>query len=113
MSKCLFCDIAAGRAPARIVYQDEHITAFHDLHPQAPVHILIVPNRHIVSCAELAAGDEAVMGHLLVKAAHIAAQAGLSGGFRLVSNAGRPAGQSVFHLHVHLLGGRTFRWPPG
>jgi histidine triad (HIT) family protein len=113
MPKCLFCDIAAGRAPARIVYQDEHITAFHDLQPQAPVHILIVPNRHIVSCAELAAGDEAVMGHLMVKAAHIAAQANVAGGFRLVSNVGRPAGQSVFHLHVHLLGGRTFRWPPG
>jgi histidine triad (HIT) family protein len=113
MPPCVFCDIVAGRAPAQIIYQDEHVTAFHDLHPQAPVHILIVPNRHIVSCAELAAGDEALLGHLLVKAAQLAAQENVASGFRLVCNTGRPAGQSVYHLHLHVLGGRVFGWPPG
>jgi histidine triad (HIT) family protein len=111
--KCIFCDIVAGRTPAQIVYQDEHMTAFQDAHPQAPVHILIVPNRHIASCAELAPGDEKVMGRLLVQAAQLAAQQNVAGGFRLVANTGRPAGQSVLHLHFHLLGGRVFHWPPG
>ena len=113
MNDCLFCKIGNKEIPAKLVHEDAEIFAFEDIQPQAPVHILIVPNRHIVSCAELAAGDEAVMGHLMVKAAYIAAQANVAGGFRLVSNVGRPAGQSVLHLHVHLLGGRTFRWPPG
>jgi histidine triad (HIT) family protein len=113
MTKCVFCDIVAGRAPAEIVHQDELITAFRDAHPQAPVHILIVPNRHIASIAELAPGDEAVMGHLMVKAAQLAAQENMAGNFRLVGNSGRSAGQSVFHLHLHLMSGRIFRWPPG
>lgn len=113
MPACIFCEIVAGRAPAQIVYQDELITAFQDAHPQAPVHILVVPNRHIVSCADLTPDDEKVMGHLMVKMASLAVQAGVAGGFRLVCNSGRPAGQSVYHLHFHLLGGRTFRWPPG
>ena len=112
MSDCVFCNIVAARSPAQIVYQDELVTAFRDLHPRAPTHLLIVPNRHISSCGELAPGDEAVMGHLLVKAAQLAAQEKLTS-FRLVANTGRGAGQSVFHLHFHLLGGRAFTWPPG
>ncbi len=112
MSDCAFCDIVNKKAQAQIVYQDELITAFRDLHPRAPVHILMVPNRHIVSCSSLAPGDEGVMGHLLVKAAQLAAQEELSS-YRLVANTGRGAGQSVFHLHFHLLGGRAFTWPPG
>jgi histidine triad (HIT) family protein len=113
MSKCVFCDIIAGKAPAQIVYRDEWITAFRDAHPRAPVHILIVPNRHIASCGELAPGDQAVMGHLLVQVAQIATLEKLGESFRLVANTGRAAGQSVLHLHFHLLGGRTFTWPPG
>ena len=113
MSDCIFCDIVAGRAPAQKVYQDEWVTAFRDLHPRAPVHILIVPNRHIRSCAELTPADEAVMGHLLVKAAELAAQEKLAGNYRLVVNTGRATGQSVFHVHFHLMGGRAFSWPPG
>ena len=112
MNDCVFCDIVAARSPAQIVYQDELVTAFRDLHPRTPTHLLIVPNRHIRSCGELAPGDEAVMGHLLVKAAQLAAQEKLAS-FRLVANSGRGAGQSVFHLHFHLLGGRAFAWPPG
>jgi len=113
MTDCIFCDIVAGRAPAQMVYQDELVTAFRDLHPRAPVHILIVPNRHIRTCANLTPDDETVMGHLLVKAAELAAQENLAGNFRLVVNAGRATGQSVLHLHFHLMGGRTFSWPPG
>ncbi len=112
MSECVFCDIVAGHAPAQIVYHDDLITAFRDLHPRAPTHLLIIPNRHIASCGALAPGDEAVMGHLLVQAARLASQEKLDS-FRLVANTGRGAGQSVFHLHVHLLGGRAFTWPPG
>ena len=112
MSDCVFCNIVAAQSPAQIVYQDELVTAFRDLHPRAPTHLLIVPNRHIPSCGELAPGDEAVMGHLLVKAAQLAAQEKLTS-FRLVANTGRGAGQSVLHLHFHLLGGRAFAWPPG
>ena len=112
MNGCVFCNIVAARSPAQIVYQDELVTAFRDLHPRAPTHLLIVPNRHIPSCGELAPGDEAVMGHLLVKAAQLAAQEKLTS-FRLVANTGGGAGQSVLHLHFHLLGGRAFAWPPG
>src|SRR5512136_2277140 len=111
MSSCIFCDIVAGRATADLVYQDILITAFRDVSPRAPTHILIIPNRHIISCAELDSGDENVMGHLLIVAASIAAQEKL-GSFRLVANTGRGAGQHIFHLHFHLLGGRTFAWPP-
>ncbi len=111
--KCLFCEIVAGRAPAQIVYQDERITAFRDANPRAPVHLLLVPNRHIASCGELEAGDADLMGHLLIKLPHLAAQENIAGGFRLVANTGRSAGQSVLHLHFHLLGGRVFSWPPG
>jgi len=110
---CMFCRIAAGEAPANIVYTDAEVIAFHDIMPQAPTHILVVPIRHIGSAAELDDDDQDLAGRLILIAARVAAQAGLSAGYRLVINNGRQAGQTVGHLHVHLLGGRPMRWPPG
>ncbi len=104
---CIFCKIAAGQAPARILYQDEQVTAFEDLHPIAPVHILIIPNQHIDSVNQAEAGHEAVLGRLVTVARQIAAGQGLqNSGYRLVINTGPDAGQSVYHLHMHLIGGR-------
>jgi len=113
MSECAFCRIAQGEAPARVVYQDEDVTAFHDRNPRAPTHILIVPNRHIVGVAQVEPEDVAVLGKLFVVARQVAEQEGIVNGYRLVVNNGRLAGQSVSHLHVHLLGGRPLSWPPG
>ena len=113
MSACVFCRIVRGEAPARIVYQDEDVTAFHDLCPRAPTHILIVPNRHIAGVAEIEPEDSALLGKLFVVARRLAEQEGIVEGYRLVVNNGPRAGQSVFHLHVHLLGGRPLGWPPG
>ncbi len=111
---CLFCRIAAGQIPAEIVYQDERSVAFRDINPQAPVHVLIIPRDHLESLDEAARRDEAMLGHLLRVAARIANDQGLSeSGYRAVINTGQGAGQSVFHLHVHILGGRTMTWPPG
>lgn len=105
---CIFCQIVAGQAPARIVYRDDLVTAFHDVRPAAPVHILIVPNRHIATLNDLTPADEAWSGHLLETARRLAAEQGLTG-YRLLLNVGADAGQSVFHLHLHLLGGRRLR----
>jgi len=113
MSDCIFCRIVRGEAPARIVYQDEQVTAFHDLNPQAPVHLLVVPNRHIAGVAQVGPGDEPVLGHLFTVARQLAEEMEITEGYRLVVNSGPLAGQTVFHLHLHLLGGRAFRWPPG
>ncbi|RLC91275.1 MAG: histidine triad nucleotide-binding protein [Chloroflexi bacterium] len=113
MNDCIFCRIARGEAPASIVYQDDDVTAFRDLHPQAPVHILIVPNRHIVGVAQVGPEDAALLGKLFVVASRLAEQENIVNGYRLVVNNGPQAGQSVFHLHVHLLGGRPLSWPPG
>jgi len=113
MSDCVFCRIVRGEAPARIVYQDEDVTAFHDAHPRAPVHILIVPNRHIAGAAQVEPEDAALLGKLFVVARQVAEQAGTLSAYRLVVNNGHLAGQSVFHLHLHLLGGRSLGWPPG
>ena len=110
---CLFCRIAAGKAPARILYQDQEIVAFHDSHPVAPVHILLIPRKHLASVAQAEETDAALLGKLMLTAADIAGREGLEGGFRLVTNSGPQAGQSIYHLHVHLLGGRRMRWPPG
>jgi histidine triad (HIT) family protein len=111
MADCIFCKIVAGEIKGNVVYQDEHVTAFRDLNPQAPTHILIVPNTHVASIAELDDGD---MSHrLLVTARKLANDEKLSNGWRLVTNVGPDAGQSVLHLHWHLLGGRRFSWPPG
>jgi histidine triad (HIT) family protein len=111
---CLFCQIIAHELPAQIVYADEHTTAIRDLHPQAPTHLLVLPNRHLASVAEAQTEDEALLGHLLRVAAEMARAEGIAeSGFRLVTNTGAHGGQSVFHLHIHLLGGRPMRWPPG
>ena len=110
---CIFCRIVRGEAPARIVYQDEDVTAFHDRNPRAPTHILIVPNRHIVGVAQVEPEDAELLGKLFIVARRVAEQENLAQGYRLVVNNGPWAGQSVFHLHVHLLGGRLFGWPPG
>lgn len=113
-SNCLFCRIAAGQIPAEKVYEDEHSFAFRDINPQAPVHVLLIPKRHVISLKEAGSEDHAVLGHLLIVAGKIAAQEGIAeSGFRVVVNSGSDAGQSVFHLHLHVMGGRTMAWPPG
>ncbi len=114
MDSCIFCRIVAGEAPAQVVYEDEELFAFKDRHPAAPVHVLIIPRRHIVSLAEAAPDDAALLGRMALLAGELARQEGIAeSGFRLVTNSGRGAGQSVFHLHWHLLGGRYLGWPPG
>ena len=111
---CLFCRIVAGEIPADVVHQDERAVAFRDINPQAPVHVLVVPRDHLESLDEAALSDEALLGHLLRVAARVANDQGLSeGGYRTVINTGAGAGQSVFHLHLHVLGGRSLAWPPG
>ncbi len=113
-SNCVFCRIVRREAPADIVYQDDEITAFRDINPQAPVHILIVPRRHIPAVAALGADDGALAGRLMLVARDLAEREGIArSGYRLVVNNGPQAGQSVEHLHLHLLGGRSMRWPPG
>lgn len=112
-AECVFCQIIAGQKPATIVYQTETVLAFRDIAPQAPTHILIVPKKHIVNITDLRTEDAPLMGDLMLAAQAVAQQEGVNDGFRLVINSGRPAGQSVFHLHVHLLAGRRMAWPPG
>ncbi len=112
--ECIFCRIAEKRSSARIVYEDEHALAFEDINPQAPVHLLIIPRRHISTNLELTEEDNRLVGHLLQVANRVAAEKGIAGrGFRLVINCNPEAGQTVYHLHLHLLGGRTMHWPPG
>jgi histidine triad (HIT) family protein len=114
MSKTLFEKIAAREIPADIVYEDEHVVAFRDIAPKAPVHVLVVPRKPIARVAEATASEQPLLGHLLLKAAAVASQLGLAqSGFRLVINNGRDGGESVPHLHVHILGGRAMGWPPG
>jgi len=113
MADCVFCKIGRKEMPAKIVYEGAEIFAFEDIHPQAPVHILICPRKHIASLGEAAPDDAAVLGRMLLVAAQLAAERELTEGYRAIFNNGRGAGQSVFHLHLHLLGGRSFRWPPG
>jgi len=113
MDDCLFCKIAAKKIPGKMVYEDDRIFAFEDINPQAPTHILICPRKHFVSLTDAAADDGALLGHVLLVAAKLARERNLLDGYRTVFNNGAGAGQSVFHLHLHLLGGRSFRWPPG
>lgn len=114
MDGCLFCKIARGDIPAQIVYQDDTVTAFRDINPQAPVHFLVIPNRHVGSAAEIGPGNGALMAALMVAANHVAEQEGLAPtGYRLVMNVGADAGMTVPHLHLHVLGGRRLSWPPG
>jgi len=113
MNECLFCKIGGKEVPAKIVYEDGDIFAFEDIHPQAPTHILVCPRKHLASLTEASAEDAALLGRMLLAAARLATERKLTDGYRTVFNNGRGAGQSVFHLHLHLLGGRAFRWPPG
>lgn len=111
--KTIFQRIADREIPARLVHEDDHCVAFHDVNPQAPIHVLVVPRRPIPSLADVSDEDAALVGHLLCVARKVAEQLGLANGFRTVINAGPDGGQSVDHLHVHVLGGRTLGWPPG
>ena len=114
MDECLFCRIVGGAIPATIVYQDGQVTAFRDIEPQAPVHVLVVPNQHLASTNELEAGHNDIAGRLLRAARLVAEQEGVAeSGYRLVVNTGPDAMQSVAHIHVHVLGGRHLGWPPG
>lgn len=110
---CIFCKIATGEIPSTKVYEDDTVVAFNDLDPQAPVHVLIIPKEHIASAAEINESNSAVVAHIFEVAAKIAAEKGLKDGFRIVNNCGDSAGQSVKHLHFHLMGGRDFGWPAG
>jgi len=112
-SDCLFCKIARKEILSKIAYEDDEIFAFEDISPQAPTHILICPKKHFASLNDASAEDQNVLGKLQLAAAEIARERNLLDGYRTIINNGRGAGQSVFHLHVHLLGGRAFRWPPG
>jgi histidine triad (HIT) family protein len=110
---CLFCKIVEGSIPSTAVYQDELCYAFADIHPHAPVHVLVVPRRHIATLADAQEGDKHLLGHLLWVAAEIARAKGLDKGYRVVVNSGDHGGQTVDHLHLHVLGGRSMTWPPG
>jgi histidine triad (HIT) family protein len=112
-SDCLFCKIAAGEIPVKRVYEDELCLCFPDINPQAPTHLLIIPRQHIASHAHTEQGHENLMGHMMAKAAEIARRQGLEKGYRLVINTGPDGGQTVDHMHLHLLGGRHMTWPPG
>ena len=114
MAECLFCKIINHEIQASIVYEDDRVLAFNDINPQAPTHVLIVPKRHVASLNELSSDDDELVGEIVRRAAAIAKERGISaGGFRTVFNTNRDAGQTVFHLHLHLMGGRPMHWPPG
>ena len=114
MSDCIFCKIGSGQVPAKVVLQDDDVLAFDDLNPQAPIHVLVIPKRHVGSLSDAGAGDQALLGRLLEAATLVARKKGIAeSGYRVVANTGRSGGQTVFHLHLHVLGGRPMTWPPG
>jgi histidine triad (HIT) family protein len=114
INSCVFCKIVSNDTQATIVYRDEQVTAFRDMHPVAPTHILIVPNKHIESVGTLEAEDELLVGHLFTVARKLAEEEGIAkGGYRLITNTGANGGQTIFHLHVHLIGGQRMRYPMG
>lgn len=114
MADCLFCRIARKEIPAKFVYEDRQVVAFDDINPQAPSHALVIPKNHFATLNDVGPGDEALLGHMMIVAAHVAKDKGLhESGYRIVANCLEGAGQSVFHIHVHVLGGRRFAWPPG
>lgn len=110
---CLFCKIVAGEIPSKTVYEDENVLAFEDVSPQAPVHVLLIPKEHVVSVGALEEGQRELAASLMLAVPKVAKQLGISEAFRTVANTGAAAGQSVFHLHLHLLAGRPLSWPPG
>lgn len=113
-ANCLFCKIAARQLPAKVVFESERVIAFEDIHPQAPTHVQLIPKKHVASTLALAPEDDALVGELVRAAAALARERGFADdGYRLVFNTNAAAGQTVYHLHLHLLGGRSFRWPPG
>jgi histidine triad (HIT) family protein len=112
VSDCLFCSIVAGEIPARIVHSDDDVIAFHDIAPKAPTHVLVIPRRHLARLSATQPADDALLGRALTATRELARQLGLAS-YRVVINDGEDAGQSVHHLHLHLLGGRVFAWPPG
>jgi histidine triad (HIT) family protein len=114
MADCLFCRIVKREIPASIVYEDDRVLAFNDINPQASTHVLVVPKRHIATLNELTADDDQIAGEIVRRAAAIAKERGIStGGFRVVFNTNRDGGQTVFHIHAHVIGGRSLAWPPG
>lgn len=114
MTDCIFCKIISGKIPSKIIYEDEKTIAFEDISPQAPVHVLVIPRKHISTTLDLTEEDNSLIGHLFQVSKKIAAEKGVAEkGFRLVMNTNPEAGQSVYHIHLHLLGGRLMHWPPG
>lgn len=114
MQDCLFCKIISGEIPAQPVFEDDRVFAFKDINPVAPVHVLIIPKKHIATLVDLSSDDSGLMGHIVTTAARIAGEMGLSEqGFRLVANCKEEGGQTVYHIHFHLIGGRQMQWPPG
>ncbi|MCK8826975.1 histidine triad nucleotide-binding protein [Natroniella acetigena] len=114
MEDCIFCQMIAGEMDSEIVYEDEEVIAFKDIEPQAPVHFLIIPKKHIPTLLDLQEGDKELVGHIYQVAAQLAQQEGIAeDGFRIVSNCKEAGGQTVYHIHYHLLGGRNLQWPPG
>ncbi len=111
--QCIFCRIAAKEVPAGIVYEDGDIVAFRDLSPQAPTHVLVIPKRHVASLSDMVEADALLLGAMMLVAKKVALEAGLAAGYRVVTNIGADAGQSVSHIHLHVLGGRPMSWPPG
>jgi len=114
MSDCLFCKIVDGSIPAKVVYKDDRLVAFQDINPQAPLHVVIVPRRHVATLNDLAQSDDGIVGEMVRRAAALAKENGYSdGGYRTVFNCNADAGQSVWHIHLHVLAGRKLAWPPG
>ncbi len=114
MVECIFCGIVQGAIPAKKLFEDDQVVAFPDINPQAPEHFLVIPKRHVPSMADVEAGEGALVGHMLVICSRIAKDRGLAqNGYRIVINTGSEGGQTVFHLHFHVLGGRSLSWPPG
>ncbi|HEU4787337.1 MAG TPA: histidine triad nucleotide-binding protein [Gemmatimonadaceae bacterium] len=114
MPDCLFCKVVSGKIPGKIVYQDDRLVAFRDINPQAPMHVLIVPRRHIATLNDLQPGDDGLIGEMIRRAAALAREHGYADrGYRSLFNCNAEAGQSVFHIHLHVLGGRSMGWPPG
>ncbi len=114
MTDCLFCKIAAKQIPAKIVYEDEKVVAFRDINPQAPVHLLVIPKQHLTTLNDVQAEHAALVGYMIVSAQRLAEAEGIAdSGYRLVMNCNSDGGQTVYHIHLHLLGGRSMHWPPG